>query len=94
MRTYVRDRAAPQNVRFRRAIERPSALATGDAAREIPNLSPQDALQLVHLYADRGSPKHEQCRDGLARIERYLSEGSPRLKHVAEIASGLPSVNP
>jgi hypothetical protein len=26
-----------------------------DAAREMPELSLEDALQLVHLYADRGS---------------------------------------
>jgi hypothetical protein len=24
-----------------------------DAVREMPNLSPEDALQLVHLYAER-----------------------------------------
>jgi hypothetical protein len=28
-----------------------------DAARELLNLLLQDALQLVHLYAERGSPK-------------------------------------
>ena len=30
-----------------------------DAARELPNLPLEDALQLVHLYAERGSPKYE-----------------------------------
>jgi hypothetical protein len=30
-----------------------------DTAREIPNLPLEDALQLVHLHADRGSPKLE-----------------------------------
>ena len=30
-----------------------------DAARELPNLSLADALQLVHLYAELGSPKFE-----------------------------------
>jgi hypothetical protein len=30
-----------------------------DAARELPNLPLEDALQLVHLYAERGSPKFE-----------------------------------
>ena len=48
-----------------------------DAARELPNLSFEDALQLVHLYAERGSPKFE--RAALRWLERYLSEGSPRL---------------
>ena len=28
-----------------------------DAARELPNLPLEDALQLVHLYFERGSPK-------------------------------------
>jgi hypothetical protein len=32
-----------------------------DAARELPNLPLEDALQLVHLYAERGSPKFEQA---------------------------------
>ncbi len=32
-----------------------------DAAREIPNLPLEDALQLVHLYAERGSPKYEKA---------------------------------
>jgi hypothetical protein len=27
-----------------------------DAARELPNLSLENALQLVHLYAERDSP--------------------------------------
>ena len=30
-----------------------------DAARELPNLPLEDALQLVHLYLERGSPKGE-----------------------------------
>jgi len=44
-------------------------------------------LHLVHLYADRGSPKYEKA--ALRWLERYLTEGSPRLRSVAEIASGL-----
>ena len=31
-----------------------------DAARELPNLPLEDALRLVHLYAERGSPKYER----------------------------------
>lgn len=63
-----------------------------DAARELPNLPLADALQLVHLYAERGSPKYE--RAALRWLERYLSEGSPRLQHFAEIAVGLAERNP
>jgi hypothetical protein len=46
-----------------------------DAARELPNLPLGDALQLVYLYFERGSPKAESA----ARrwLMRYLSEGTP-----------------
>jgi hypothetical protein len=58
-----------------------------DAARELPNLSLEDALQLVHLYAERGSPKYESA--ALRWLERYLTEGSPRLEHLAEVTASL-----
>jgi hypothetical protein len=32
-----------------------------DAVRELPNLPLEDLLQLVHLYAERGSPKYERA---------------------------------
>jgi hypothetical protein len=47
----------------------------------------RDALQLVHLYAERGSPKYE--RAAMRWLERYLTEGSPRLKHFAAITASL-----
>jgi hypothetical protein len=47
-----------------------------DAARELPNLPLEDLLQLVHLYAHRGSPKYE--RAAMRWLERYLTESSPR----------------
>jgi len=47
----------------------------------------EDALQLVHLYAERGSPKYEKA--ALRWLERYLAEGSPRLHHFAEVAADL-----
>jgi hypothetical protein len=74
-------------VRFRRAIERRALWLAEDAARELPNLPLQDALQLVHLYAERGSPKYEKA--ALRWLERYLTESSPRLPHFAELASDL-----
>jgi hypothetical protein len=58
-----------------------------DAARELPDLPLEDALQLVHLYAERGSPKYE--RAALRWLERYLTEGTPRLRHFAEVAVDL-----
>jgi hypothetical protein len=42
-------------VRFRRAIERRALWMAEDAARELPNLPLEDALQLVHLYSERRS---------------------------------------
>jgi hypothetical protein len=73
------------HVRFRRAIERRALWLAEDAARELPNLALEDLLQLVHLYAERGSPKYE--RAALRWLDRYLSEGSPRLQHFAEVAA-------
>jgi hypothetical protein len=75
------------NVRFRRAIERRALWLAEDAARELPNRPLEDLLQLVHLYAERGSPKYE--RAALRWLQRYLNEGSPRLKHFAEVAKDL-----
>lgn len=37
------------HTRFRRAIERRALWMAEDAARELPNLPLEDALQLVHL---------------------------------------------
>ena len=47
----------------------------------------QDALQLVHLYAERGSPKFELA----ARrwLVRYLSEGTPSMRDVAKVTASL-----
>jgi len=59
-----------------RAIERRALWAADDAARELPNLPLEDALQLVHLYAERGSPKYEKA--AMRWLERYLTESPPR----------------
>jgi hypothetical protein len=75
------------HVRFRRAIERRALWLAEDAARELPNLPLEDALKLVHLYAERGSPKYEKA--ALRWLERYLTEGSPRLRHFAEVVESL-----
>ena len=58
-----------------------------DAARELPDVPLEDALQLVHLYAERGSPKYEKA--ALRWLDWYLTEGSPRLQHFAAIATSL-----
>jgi hypothetical protein len=62
-----------------------------DAARELPTL-PLEALQLVHLYAERGSPK---VREGAMRwLERYIAESSSRLRHYAEMVASLAQPEP
>ena len=63
------------HARFRRAIERRALWLAEDAARELPKLPLEDALQLVHLYADRGSPKYEKA--ALRWLQRYLEKREP-----------------
>ena len=81
---------AHAHARFRRAIERRALWMAEDAARELPNLPLEDALQLVHLYAERGSPKFEPA----ARrwLVRYLTEGTPSIKDVAKVTASLAQV--
>jgi hypothetical protein len=43
--------------------------------------------QLVRLCAERGSPKYE--RAAMRCLEQYLTEGSPRLRHFAEITAAV-----
>jgi hypothetical protein len=51
-----------------------------DGARYLPSLPLEDLVQLVHLYAGRGSPKHEKA--AIRWLQRYLAEkSSPRLQH-------------
>jgi hypothetical protein len=75
------------HVRFRRAIERRALWLAEDAARELPSLPLEDALQLVHLYFERSSPKAEPA----ARrwLVRYLTEGTPSLRDVAKVTASL-----
>jgi hypothetical protein len=72
--------------RFKRALETRALWAAEDAAREM-QLGLQDALRLVHLYAERGSPKFE--RAAMRWLERYLAEGSPTLGQFARVTAEL-----
>ena len=65
-----------------RTIEREKGIEAGTLVAAL-----EDALQLVHLYAERGSPKYEKA--ALRWLERYLTESSPRLRHFAEVARDL-----
>jgi hypothetical protein len=78
---------AHAHVRFRRAIERRALWGAEDAARELPNLALEDALQLVHLYAERGSPKFE--RAAMRWLARYAEESSPSLGQFAKVTQEL-----
>jgi hypothetical protein len=44
-------------------------------------------LHLVHLYAERGSPKFK--RAAMRRLERYLTESSPKIQHFADVTTSL-----
>ena len=73
--------------RFHRAVDRRNLVAAEDAARDITKLALDDALQLVHLYAERQSPKYEQA--ALRWLERYMTESPPRLTDFATVAAPL-----
>jgi hypothetical protein len=74
---------ASARTRFKRAIERRNLWGAEDAACELPKLTLREALQLVHLYGERGSPKYE--RAALRWIERYLFEEEPTLERFATV---------
>ncbi len=75
------------HARFRRAIARRALWMAEDAAREMPELPLEDALRLVHLYAEKESPKFE--RAAMRWLERYLAEGAPTLQLFARTVAGL-----
>jgi hypothetical protein len=90
--TFSMTAEAHAHVRFRRAIERRALWAAEDAARELPNLRLEEALQLVHLYAEKDSPKFEAA----ARrwLGRYLDERRPCLLDFAQMAATLAQRQP
>jgi Dolichyl-phosphate-mannose-protein mannosyltransferase len=80
MGTYVRDvQPHVMSASDERSSDRALWLAE-DAARELPNLPLEDALQLVHLYAERGAPKYQkrELEAGGLNQERVLLTSSPR----------------
>ena len=83
---------AHASARFQHALRRGNLWAAEDAARELPELSLEDALQLVHLYAERGSPKFE--RAAMRWLERYIVEDSPKLMHFAKVVASLAGRDP
>ena len=90
---------APETARSETAIAAAIASARvtssqGESSASNPHRSTEpddppldDAHQLVHLDAERGSPKYE--RAAMRWLERCLTEGTPRLQHFAEIVARL-----
>jgi hypothetical protein len=75
------------HVRFTRAIERRALWLAEDAARELPALALEDALDLVRLYAEKQSPKYEKA--AMRWLRRYLAEDEPTLELFARSVSSL-----
>jgi hypothetical protein len=50
------------------------------------------AVTLVHLYAERGSPKFEKA--AMRWLERYLIESSPRLQHLRNSSATSEKLEP
>jgi hypothetical protein len=73
--------------RFQRVLEWRNLLLAETVAREMPQLSLDDALRLVHVYGECESPKFE--RAAIKWLQRYLAEGSPELRDVAMVVTGL-----
>jgi hypothetical protein len=72
---------------FQRALRNGNLWVAESAARELPKVSLEDALKLVHLYAKKESPKFE--RAAVRWLRRYLSEASPGLSDVAKVVAEL-----
>jgi hypothetical protein len=72
---------------FQRALKDGNVWVAEAVARELPRVSLEDALKLVHLYAEKESPKFE--RAALKWLARYLDERSPELSEVVKVVSEL-----
>ena len=85
--TYVRDVGGSRLCSLRRALETRALWAVEDAAREMPNLSLQDGLQLVHLYAERGSPSTRRRRcAGSSAIWQKANRGCGTLRRSRRVS--------
>jgi hypothetical protein len=60
---------------FKRALERGNLWMAEAAARDLPQVSLEDAYKLVCLYGEKESPKFEKA--AMRWLERYLTERSP-----------------
>ena len=72
---------------FRRVLKNGNLWVAEAVARELPHVSVEDALKLVHLYAAKESPKYE--RAAMRWLERYITETSPSLRNFAKVTREL-----
>jgi hypothetical protein len=72
---------------FQRALKNGNVWVAEAVARELPKVSLEDALRLVHLYAQKESPKFEKA--AMKFLRRYLDESSPTLERFAEVTARL-----
>jgi hypothetical protein len=82
----VTSRSHP-HAEFKRALDRGNLWVAEAVARDLPQVSLEEALRLVHLYGEKESPKYE--RAALRWLERYLTESSPTLKNFAEVVASF-----
>ena len=81
--TFVTSSGHPY-AELQRALKNGNLWVAEAVARDLPRpLSLEDALRLVHLYADKESPKFE--RAAMRWLRRYLDEKSPTLKNFAKV---------
>src|SRR5262245_43320384 len=73
--------------RLRRALENRNLTAAEQAAFDVPYVPLAEARELVELYAEKGDPKYE--RAALKYLVRYMTEASPSLMDVAQLAALL-----
>jgi hypothetical protein len=73
--------------RFNRARDHAYLWGAEEAAREMGKVSLDEALRLVYLYAEAGSPRFE--RAAMRWMERYMAESEPSVMELATMASRL-----
>jgi hypothetical protein len=72
---------------FQRALKNGNVWVAEAVARELPQVSLEDALKLVYLYAEKESPKFE--RAAMKWLRRCLDEKEPTLKNFAKVVAEL-----
>ena len=82
----MRSAGSPYAV-FQRALKNGNLWVAEAEARDLRHVSLEDALKLVHLYAEKESPKYEKA--AMKFLRRYLDEKSPTLKNFATVVREL-----